>query len=308
MLKIFQKTIPVEVIHAEFDSAQDRILDECDKILTELNIPTETKIVKKAKMLEELGFINSETINQANSFLRNREEIKQKIDITSKQAETIKYFKVNYPNEKFITTHELERICNKYELIHAPVTNYIKDIPEKNVIEMINCKKLKEEDKLGNIYFLSEFNDSAKLMLQHMGKLNNPVFSDQEAAELSKRFGIGIVKDWLPSNNSDSWFSIGGEYYINCYKIQSDGTYPRYKKIIKIDKSGLFIAAPKSHFNLKGLDKKSKFGFFNVTIKEIKDPVVFEYCRDNICRIITKWGTEDDQSYLDEGLINETLN
>ena len=48
MLSILKKPTPVEVIHAEFDSAQDRILDECDKVLAELQIPTETQIEKKA--------------------------------------------------------------------------------------------------------------------------------------------------------------------------------------------------------------------------------------------------------------------
>jgi hypothetical protein len=78
---------------------------------------------------------------------------------------------------------------------------------------------------------------------------------------------------------------------------------------ITIDKSGFFIAAPKTHFNLKGLTQKSKFGFFNVlTVTVPKDPIVFEYCKNGICRIITKWGTSDDQSYLDPALTNEIYN
>lgn len=66
--KVIPKKVTVEEIHKEFDTAQDRILDECDRVLAELNIPTESKIEKKAKMLEELGFVNSETVHQAKKF------------------------------------------------------------------------------------------------------------------------------------------------------------------------------------------------------------------------------------------------
>ena len=147
MLSILKKPTPVEVIHAEFDSAQDRILDECDKILAELQIPTETQIEKKASIMEELGFINSEIIQQAKVLKERTQKIEQKINLTIIQAESIRYFKQKYPFEKFITVDELNRICEKYNLIHAPVSNYIKDIPEKNVNEMLNCTKLDVEDK-----------------------------------------------------------------------------------------------------------------------------------------------------------------
>lgn len=45
-----------------------------------------------------------------------------------------------------------------------------------------------------------------------------------------------------------------------------------------------------------------------ITTYELKDPVVFEYYKNNVIRIITKLETEDDQSYLDPNLVNETLN
>lgn len=234
------KIATVEEIHAQFDSAESRILDQCDTILAELQIPTETQIEKKAKLLQQLGFENSETVKQASVLKKRRREIETKINLTKQQANLIRSYKVKYPLEKFITVEELERICNKYNLIHAPVKNYIKDIPEKNVLEMTNCKKLDDYDKK---------------------EIRNNFFNK--------------------------------EFLINS---------------IVIDKSGLFIAAPSSHFNLDGLDKKSQYGYFNVEKYEVKDPVVFEYCKNNICRIVTKWGTEDDQAYLDPLLTNEIEN
>lgn len=72
------------------------------------------------------------------------------------------------------------------------------------------------------------------------------------------------------------------------------------KGVIVISKSGLFIAAPKSDFNLEGLSKKGK-GYFNVF--EIKDPIVFRYVRGGI-QVITKWGLEAD----DDALVVDKLN
>lgn len=66
------------------------------------------------------------------------------------------------------------------------------------------------------------------------------------------------------------------------------------------DKTGLWIAAPKSHFNLKDMEQKSKFGWGKV---EVKDPVVFRYVRGGI-QVLTKWGIEGE----DPSLVVEKLN
>jgi DNA-binding Xre family transcriptional regulator len=259
-------------------------------------------------MLVNLGFVNSEVVKQANSIKEKQEEIKNKIDITSLQASYIRELKVKYPKEKFITTDELERICEKYNLIHAPVANYIKDIPEKNVLEMTNCKKLYIEDKLEESFIITEVDGllDFKKLLKILGKNNNNY-------EITNSDVIKAHKNYRNINNNDSilreWlFGKPADYMVFYDLKQHHNLDFRIREYEKIDKTGLFIAAPKSHFNLKGLNKKSKFGFFNVTVTEIKDPVVFEYCKNNICRIITKWGTEDDQSYLDPILFDEKLN
>lgn len=307
--KVILKVATVEQIHAEFDSGEERILSECDKILSELQIPTETQIERKASIMKDLGFVNSETVKQAEKLSENSKQIQQKIDITAKQAETIKYFKNKYPFEKFITVDELERICNKYNLIHAPVSNYIKDIPEKNVLEMKNCKKLEHEDKNTILFIIDKVNNPKdfKRMLEILGKdpnkwelTNNDVIDSHKKYNRGNYQGSTVYTSWIFDGGSDNmvFVDLKDRHNLNF----------RIEKYHKVDKSGLFIAAPKSHFNLKGLDKKSKFGFFKVETFEVKDPVVFEYCKDNICRIITKWGTDDDKSYLDPVLQNEILN
>lgn len=65
------------------------------------------------------------------------------------------------------------------------------------------------------------------------------------------------------------------------------------------EKEELFIAAPKDHFNLRGLVQDG-FGFFR---PKVKDPIVFRYVRGGV-QIITKWGLEAE----DPALIVEKLN
>ena len=83
---------------------------------------------------------------------------------------------------------------------------------------------------------------------------------------------------------------------------------PFFNNVKLINKQSLFVAAPKSHFNLEGISKENEYGFFDVNHVEVKDPIVFEFCKNNLVRLVTKWGTEDDQSYLDPIVQNENLN
>jgi hypothetical protein len=73
-------------------------------------------------------------------------------------------------------------------------------------------------------------------------------------------------------------------------------------------KDKMCIAAPKSHFNLNGLDIDGHEASSSETLVLPDDPIVFEFCKGGLVRIITKWGTEDDQSYLDPIVMNEKLN
>lgn len=297
----------VQKIHNEFDTAQDRILKECDKILSSLNIPTETQVERKAKLLKELGFINVETVKVAKSISLMNKKIEEKINLTNKQAELICYYKQKYPLDKFITISELERICKDYKLVYAPASKYIKDIPEKNVLEMANRVVIHKPDLYPtNLYtlrvtkFHSRFGSYYCPYKKHFkNKTFKIELSDSEYKTVSEntmesdRLVARKLGYTLEHNPSPSRFKTQALYHS--------------AELIKIDKSGLFIAAPKSHFNIKGLFNKG-LSYFNMTKIEIKDPVVFEFCKEDICRIVTKWGTDDDQSYLDKSLINEIQN
>lgn len=303
------KTVTVEEIHAEFDSAEERIQNEANKILEELKIPTETAVERKAKLAKELGFVNSSVVKEAHGIFARNKEIADKLHVTKKQASTLADYKIHYPKEKFLTVEELDRICDKYNLIYAPIVNYIKDIPEKNLLDIKTSRTLndhhKEEDdetytfKHDGSYKKETFNK----VIKFLGKSE---FTKQECNELLLKYrNNGTPTEYDRINLLWNLTS----YCIEFKRLANiDDNFIADAVIKKTSKTGLFIAAPISHFDTKGLTETSTKGWFNVQTTEIKDPVVFQYCKDGWVRILTKWGTDDDQSYLDPALINETLN
>lgn len=261
----------VAEIHNEFDTAQDRLLQEAKNILS---TTLENEI---ADFHEKLGFVNSETVitNKSN---------KRIIVESKKQAEIIEYYKTFYPFQKFITEKELDRICEKYGLIYAPVSNYKKDVPTKNLLEIRNCHELKSVDlPKDNEYSILDYDGSS---------LN---IGSKEALK------IGLPS--IINKHFDSW--VDADIYLKSKYPQVSGRMYIVNSVKNITerKNGLFIAAPKSHFNLKDLKKSGLFGFLNVTITEVKDPIVFRYCRGGI-QIISKWGLEAS----DEIVVNQKMN
>jgi hypothetical protein len=291
---MFTKKFTVEQIHAEIDTAQDRLIDSADKLLAELNIPTESRIEKKSDMLLKFGFVNSETVKKAEVLKSIRKETETVLVKTKEEADLLKYYKQTYPMQKFLTVPELDRICDKYNLIHAPVSNYIKDVPEKNLLDIKAASNLANSDVAKNdIFFtVSSFYSSVPkdLKAKLSGRINISALDSYDIQRLSRGNGDSVLASLVGSNYRDSFFSEG--------------------KVEEVKKNGLFIAAPKSHFKLDGTSKlggvKAFFELSSTTVT--KDPIVFQYCRGNMVRIITKWGTSDDQSYLDESLTNEKMN
>ncbi len=77
--------------------------------------------------------------------------------------------------------------------------------------------------------------------------------------------------------------------------------YHRYNNLSwsakTINRNGLFIAAPKNHFDLTGLSKEG-LGFFDVKIINMDDPIVFRYIRGGGIQVLSKWGIEASDSEL----------
>ncbi|MGH1338594.1 MAG: hypothetical protein ACRBFS_20940 [Aureispira sp.] len=268
----------IQEIHNSFDNAQENLLKEAEGI-----IMSHSKCLNpKADRLEKLGFKNCEAVVQN---LKAKKQL-----ISSKQdAELVSYYKHTYPLLKFLKEEQLDFICKKYRLIYAPVERYKKDVPEKNVTEIENAKPLLDNDRPLNLFTVKvesvwhEAPEDLKLILINGFTVPHYHFSvrpsDREILRLAKEYG-----------------GYKGNY--NGYTVEGGwiGT------ITEVNKEGLFIAAPHSHFDLEKL-KNIGYGFMNFKITEVEDPIVFRYVKGGV-QVLSKWGLESS----DKVLLNEIFN
>jgi len=122
-------TATIEKIHAEFDSASEKLLKEAKEIIAK------NKSASKGDRLKSLGFSNAEPVTQS---IENRQ--KQEL------ANLIEYYQQWYPHNKFITEEAVKSICEKYGLVFGEAAYYKGDVPEKNLLEM-EAFKLRNEEK-----------------------------------------------------------------------------------------------------------------------------------------------------------------
>jgi hypothetical protein len=274
-------------IHNEFDTAQDRLYEEATSILTKLksvSTPIDAKIESTGNRLAAIGFVNSPAAKQVQIVNNKRFANKVALVKTELEATMINNYRTNYPFLKFLTVSELNRICEKYGLIYAPVKNYIKDVPEKNIKMIEDAQSLRVNDaepfkyvvKVTKFYITcpDEIREILKNEVEYgqAGNSSNSDPSESVLLRIVKEMGYtGDYKGWIFSNANVS----------------------------KVNQVGLFICAPKSHFDLSGLSQSGTHAFLNIQKYEIKDPIVFRYCKGGV-QVLSKWGLEAS----DEALLN----
>jgi len=253
-------------IHHEFDTASQSLLDFAYKTRQQIKEDT------KADRLKKLGFtkLNRVIVNDDNKKILD--EIKASVDL-------IEHYQNYYPFQKFVTEEQLDKICKKYGLIYAPVNRYLKDVPEKNLMEIENAPALRSTDYPLNKYYI-----------RYTGEFINGTKRTQK-----KRYRKGIIVSTGLFDSIDS-----GSRADRAFTKETGLDRARYSgdwKIEQIKLDGLFIAAPKSHFDLKGLKHTNKVGFRLFTPVIQKDPIVFRYVKGGI-QVLSKWGLEANDEEL----------
>jgi hypothetical protein len=262
MLFKSQKQI-IEQIHNEFDSAQERLLLEANRILS-----VKSNLPQIADRLKAVGFTSTPTAKKGLG-------VKKQLVQSKEQAELINYYSNAYPFLKFLTESELDRICNKYNLVYASVDRYIEEVPEKNLKDIELAQRLKEVDK-------------AEDMIRFFCSCVDFGLDRGERNEL--KTGILVKASTFMQGCNDETLPGYFNKKVSCKYQTLDWEAHR------INKTPLFIAAPLSHFNTASLIRKG-LGFFDVTKIEVKDPIVFRYVRGGV-QVITKWGLEANDPSL----------
>lgn len=130
----------VDEIHNEFFTAGENILEEATCLLKEL----ETKDLAKGKRLAALGFGKTREAVAAI-------ETENKLATTKEIADLVMYYRINYPNNKFITEEQVKQICEKYGLVCGENTMYKGFVPENKLV-LIENFKIKNNDRVYDIY------------------------------------------------------------------------------------------------------------------------------------------------------------
>lgn len=288
----------IQEIHNEFDTAPDRLLKQALEILqkeSSTKIQLESDIENKANRLAKIGFVKNEAVikkKEIDDYNKTKDLI---IELTNKEALGIKYYSEKYPFLKFLTESELDRICDKYGLVYAPVNHYKNDVPEKNLQEIENAQPLDKVDAINEIIYW-EFNmpyhkpDSKKELYNNLVKqLGKNIFTQEELT-------IILTNAGLPSNHEYQF--LNAFWDLAEHSFVCDGTKHTENR------KGYFIAAPKEHFDLTGLTtNKENKGFFQRTSVTYKDPIVFRYVLGGI-QVITKWGLEAEDETLQVPILN----
>lgn len=194
-------------IHNEFETAAEKLLEETKLILESVK----EKPIEKAERLKKVGFTQSKEVielTQLSNDLKQRET----------QLSLIQYYQKNYPNNKFITEQQVEKICKKYNLVAATLDRYKGFVPENKLSEIekfsVNIYDFPEEKAI-NVVFRYPSIDSSKIL------------------QLKKKY-----KGIYPKPDI---YDLIENVSVNSYEL--------------IENSKLLICAPKKDMDLKGLKK-----------------------------------------------------
>lgn len=277
-----KEQIIIKQIHDEFDTAQEKLLLNANNFLKSIQVEqVDDKLINLSDRFTKIGFKNIPIVKKVEKIEeRNRKQNKQ-FEKIKEQAELIEYYKLNYPLLKFITEDELNKICNKYNLVYASVSKYLKDVPEKNLIEVEQAQKLASKDEPQNRKYVKILN------FYDWKEVKKLLYGKNIKCDHDDFHVINYIEDEL-------------------IKLGYNGNLPYFKKrdleFTTYYTNGLFICAPQSHFNLNNLKKKG-FGFFEFMVTKPNDPIIFRYVRGGV-QILSKWGIEANDSIL----VNEINN
>ncbi len=248
----------IEKIHKKFDTAGEKLLKEAKRIVSEGFVVNSDKVDR----FMAIGFTSAKIIKDKESDLKKQQE-------ASETIEAIEYYSLHYPNYKFISEKQIEKISKKYGLLYGAAKNYLGDIPDKNLAE-IEAFKLRQEDYYEDIY-------------TSLGSM------------VSFWYENTSVRAW-PSPEERGYMVNSPSGIIAAIKDNSETvSYPPVP-----EKPPFKICAPKKDFNTQGYEVIDGY-------KLVYDPIVIQPVKYKSILgglIISKWGLEGQ----DAELVNEKMN
>lgn len=150
MILEIENEVTVEMIHNDFWSANDNLLS-----LTPFEI--DSKTIEKVNKLKEIG------VSSRNIVMKEYEKLERKVKKIDKligYQEFIKKYNAKYPFLKVIDIDSIMELCNKYSLVLNFMGNYIGDIPDKNINEILHNLSLVSKDDRYSILTNNSWSDN----------------------------------------------------------------------------------------------------------------------------------------------------
>lgn len=263
----------VEEIHREFNTASDKALASAKEILASID----KEAISKSNRLSRLGFGKSKDVVETKQQLEAEK-------IASAKAKIITQYHTAFPLYKFISEEDVMAICRKYNLVCGPVSNFIGDVPEKNIkeIEAFMSSTVQASDyisyeiRVGDIDFYSSSSTLERdAMLAAARKMP------------AKYVHYNVARSY-------SRYTMESDFIKYCREVANLG-YARVSNVdVKTRKcTDLLICAPKKDFDLNDLDQSGSYLVSpnDVSFTVNPDPVVLQRVVDGFL-IVTAWGAE----------------
>lgn len=153
-MKLFRKLIKEKVpsldqnlllimqIHKDFFEQHQIIKNEYPTFLEQKKQQRVTYSTDQEKYdkLVALGLGQSKPAQLLEQQKRDQVALSQMIDQIESIISTQKKYEEIYPQYKFITETQVNKLCKKYNLECHPILTYIGEIPEQNIEDIANCQ------------------------------------------------------------------------------------------------------------------------------------------------------------------------
>lgn len=139
----------VQSIHNDFYNMESIIKSEGEIVVKTKNSSDykEKYLVLETKLntLKSLHLTASKTFNDLDEELNSLKKMDIAYKAIVKTLEALNYFKQTYPAYKFIIQNSVNVLCQKYELLCKPISEFIGTIPEKNLNNLLEAS-IKDQD------------------------------------------------------------------------------------------------------------------------------------------------------------------
>jgi hypothetical protein len=140
----------VEKIHNEFDTSVDKLkefAEKAEKYSNSIEVE-ELKDIDKNEFLKKIGFSSVGTVKDYETTQKRIEktiqEKNEKLRLSKGLEKVIENWSVKLPGYKIITYSQIIQICEKYGLVLGRSKDYIGNIPDKNLNDVVLYEKHKK--------------------------------------------------------------------------------------------------------------------------------------------------------------------